>query len=65
MTLDDLPDIEAIFKSPLTKYITFSADYCGYSGSARDLIANQIHPILLKFKVSYSKEDIPNWWEKM
>ena len=53
--MDYLPDIEAVLKSLLAKFITFSANDCEYSGSARDFILNLIHPILLKSKADASK----------
>ena len=40
MVLDDLTDIEAVFNSPLSKFITFAANNCGYSGSACYFIVN-------------------------
>jgi hypothetical protein len=65
MTLDDLSDIEKIMGSPLAKYITFAANDCGYSGSAKDLIVNWVHPLFLKAKSAASREDNPTWWEAM
>ena len=65
ITLDDLPYIEAILKTPLANFITFAANDCRYSGIARDLIVNWIHTFFLKYKAAASKEDNLNWREKM
>lgn len=65
MNLADLPDIDKIMDSPLAKFITFAANDCGYSGSARDLVVNWIHPMFLKAKSAASAADNPSWWEAM
>ena len=62
---DDMPSIEDIMNCPLSKFIHFAANDCGYSGSRRDLIVNWVHPLFLKAKSSASKEDNPNWCEAM
>ena len=61
----DVPSEEELMKSPLAKFITFSANDCGQSGSAKDLIVNWVHPLFLKAKASASKEDNSPWWEAM
>ena len=55
MTLDYLPDIEAVLKILLIKFITFAANDSKYSGSARDFILNWIHPMFLKSKADTGK----------
>ena len=60
MTTDDLPDIHAIMASPLSRFITFAANDCGCSGSAKDLMVNWIHPMFLKARASASSDDNPN-----
>ena len=62
---DDLPSIEDIMNCPLSKFIHFAANDCGYCGSRRDLIVNWVHPLFLKAKSSASKEDNPNWRKAM
>jgi hypothetical protein len=50
---------------PLSKYIHFAANDCGYTGSRYELIANWVHPLFLKAKTEASKEDNPNWKQAM
>ena len=57
----DLPSIDELMKTPLSKFITFAADDCGYSGSTNELMVNWIHPFFLKGKAEASKEDNLNW----
>ena len=57
--------VEELMKSPFAKFITFSANDCGYSGSTKGLIVNWVHALLLKAKAAASKEDNPTWWEAM
>ena len=59
--VSDVPSLEELMKSPLAKFITLSASNCGYSGSAKDLIADFIHSLFLKANTSPSKKDNPNW----
>ena len=59
----DVPSVEEIMKSTLDKFITFSANDCGCSRSAKDLIVNRVHPLFLKAKAAVRKEDNPTWWE--
>ena len=58
---DDLYSIEDTMKCPLSKFIHFAANDCGYRGTKRNLIANWIHSLLLKAKSSASKKDNPSW----
>ena len=58
---DDLHLIEDIMKCPLSKFIHFAANDCGYRGTKRNLIVNWIHLLFLKAKSSASKEDNPSW----
>ena len=62
---DSVPSVEDIMNSPLSKFIKFAANNCGYNGSTRELIVNWVHPLFLKAKSASSKEDNPNWWEAM
>ena len=51
--------------SPLSKFIHFAANDCGYSGTRMELIANWVHPLFLKAKSEANKEDNPNWRQAM
>ena len=62
---EDMPTVDEILKSPLSRFITFAANDCGYGGNTRDLIVNWIHPLFLKAKAAASKDDNPNWWQAM
>ena len=55
--------MEELIKSPLATLRTVSLKDCGYSGSTKNLIVNQVHPLFLKAKVPAIKEDNPTWWE--
>ena len=59
--LFDVPSVEELMKSPLTKFITFSANDYGYSGSTKDLIVNWVHQLFLQAKAAASKEDDQTW----
>ena len=61
----EVPTVEALMASPLSKFIHLAANDCGYSGSRYDLICNWIHPLFLKAKSAASKEDNPNWSQAM
>ena len=61
----EVPSIEALMASPLSNFIHFAANDCGYSGTRYDLIANWVHPLFLKAKSAASKEDNPNWSQAM
>ena len=61
----DLPTVEDIMNCPLSKFIHFAANDCGYTGTSKDLIVNWIHPLFLKAKSAASKEDNPNWKQAM
>eukprot|EP00956_Cyclotella_meneghiniana_P016588 scaffold26237_cov49-Cyclotella_meneghiniana.AAC.1 len=61
----EVPTIEALMACPLSKFIHFAANDCGYSGSRYDLIANWVHPLFLKAKTEASKEDNPSWKQAM
>jgi len=62
---DDVPTVEELLESPLSRFITLAANSCGYSGTTQELIVNWVHPLFLKAKVEASKTDNPNWWEAM
>ena len=61
----EVPTIEALMACPLSKFIHFAANDCGYSGTRYDLIANWVHPLFLKAKTEASKEDNPSWKQAM
>ncbi len=53
------PTIEELLASPLSKFITFAANDCGYSGSFTKIIVTAAHPFFLKAKSEASKRIIP------
>ena len=59
------PTIEELLASPLSKFITFAANDCGYSGSFTEIFVTAVHPFFLKAKSEASKEDNPNWHQAM
>ena len=61
----EVPTVEALMASPLSKFIHFAANDCGYSGTRMELIANWVHPLFLKAKSEANKEDNPNWRQAM
>jgi hypothetical protein len=61
----DIPAVEALMTCPLSKYIHFAANDCGYKGTRYELIANWVHPLFLKAKSEASKEDNPSWKQAM
>ena len=62
---DDDPSVEELMDIPLSRFITFAAYSCRYSGPAKELIVNWVHPLFLKAKAEASKAGNPNWWEAM
>jgi hypothetical protein len=56
-----VPSVEALMACPLSMYIHFAANDCGYKGPHYELIANWVHLLFLKAKSEASKEHIPNW----
>ena len=66
MHLDDsILTIKELLDSPIYKFITLAANYCGYLGSSEDLIVNHVHPLFLKSKAAASAKDNPNWRRAM
>ncbi len=61
----EVPLVEVLMACPLSKFIHFAANDCGYSGSCYDLIANWVHPLFLKAKTEASKEDNSSWKQAM
>ncbi len=59
------PTIEDFLASPLSKFITFAANDCGYSGYFTEIFVTVVHPFFLKAKSEASKEDNPNWHQAM
>ena len=62
---EQVPSVETLMASPLSNFIHFAANDCGYSGTRLELIANWIHPLFLKAKSEASSEDNPNWRQAM
>eukprot|EP00956_Cyclotella_meneghiniana_P042975 scaffold249367_cov117-Cyclotella_meneghiniana.AAC.2 len=61
----EVPSVEALMACPISKFIHFAANECGYSGTRYDLIANWVHPLFLKAKCEATKADNPNWRQAM
>jgi hypothetical protein len=62
LTLDKtIPTVADLLASPLAKYITLSANDCGYGGTAEELIVTYVHPLFLKAHSAASKADYPSW----
>ncbi len=61
----EAPSIKTLMACPLSKFIHFAANDCGYKGTRRELICNWVHPFFLKAKSKASKEDNPNWKQAM
>ena len=57
--------VEDIMDCPLSKYVHFTANDMGYTGSRLELVTNLIHPLFLKARSEASREDNPNWREAM
>jgi hypothetical protein len=60
-----VPTVEALMACPLSRFIHFAANDCGYKGTRYELIANWVHPLFLKAKSEASKEDNPSWKQAM
>ena len=58
--MDDVPGVEKLMDSPLSHFIMFAANSCGYSRTTKELIVSWVHPLLLKTKAKASKADSPN-----
>eukprot|EP01082_Thalassiosira_pseudonana_P009463 g8665.t1 g8665 contig3:647373-650417(+) len=61
----EVPTVQDLLNSPLAKFVTLAASECGYTGNAKDLIVNWIHPLFLQARSAASKEDYPNYWQAM
>jgi hypothetical protein len=61
----EVPTVEALMACPLSRYIHFAANDCGYRGTRYELIANWVHLLFLKAKTEASKEDNPSWKQAM
>ncbi len=61
---ESCPTIAELLASSLAEFITLAGIDCGYSGTTEELIVNYVHPLILKAKVTSSKEDNPNWHEQ-
>ncbi len=59
------PSIEDLCASALSKFITFAANDCKYSGSFTEIFVTVVQFFLLNAKTEASKEDNPNWRQSM
>ena len=54
----DVPTVGGQLDSPLSCFISFAANSCGYSGTTQELIVNWVHPLFLKAKPEASKRQV-------
>ena len=64
-TLDGFPSIGDVLNSPISNFISFATNYCGYTGTTNYLMINWVHPMFLKSKSAASKEYNLNCVEAM
>ena len=62
---DSIPTIKELLDSQISKFITLSANDCGYLGTSEDPTVNHVHQLFLKAKVAASGENNPNWRQAM
>ena len=55
----EVPTVEALMACPISCFIHFAANECGYSGTRYELVSNWFHPLFLKARAKASKEDKP------
>ena len=53
--MEEVPFVETLMTSPLSRFIHFAANDCVYSETRYELIANWVHPLFLKAKSEASK----------
>ena len=63
--MEEIPSVETLVTSPLSRFIHSAASDCGYSGTRYELTTNWVHPLFFKAKSEASKEDNPNWRQAM
>jgi hypothetical protein len=51
----DVSTVEALMACPLSRFIHFAANDCGYKGTRYELIANWVHPLFLKLNQKQAK----------
>ena len=56
---DELPSVNDVMSSSLAQFITVAARDSGYSGSTKDLLLTNVHPLFLQAWTGASKEDNP------
>ncbi len=59
------PTIDDLLANPISKFIIFAANNCGYSGSFTETSIAATHLFFLKAKSESSKEDNPYWHQAM
>ena len=55
--MEEVPTVETLMASPLSKFIHFAANDCGYTGTRFELVANWVHPLFLKAKSIHKLEE--------
>ena len=61
----DVPSVESLMASHLSRFIQFAAHDCGWPGTRFESIVNWVHSLFLKAKTETSKENNPNWCTAM
>ena len=46
---ENFPTAADVLAIPIAKFITISANGCGYSGTSEELMANFVHTLLINF----------------
>ena len=62
---EELPSVNDVMSSPIAEFITVAARDSGYSGSTKDLLLTEVHPLFLQARTSASKADNPRWDQAM
>ncbi len=63
MLVKAIPTVADLLASPLARYITQSANDCGHSGTAEELIVSYVQPLFLKAHSATSKAANSSWRE--
>ncbi len=61
----DVPTVESLMACPISQFIHFAANKCGYKGTWYGLLSNWVHQLFLKAEAEASKEDNTNWKQAM
>ena len=62
---NNIPSVSYLMESPLDRFINLVANYCGYEGTTKELVVNQVNPLFLMDHAEASKQNNPNWNQEM